>query len=59
MKTQRENTKSYQQHDISHENKHFGIKKSSESKQILHTQKKMLIVTAYGREVIYFSFYIF
>lgn len=30
MKTERENTKSY---DINHENKHFGIKKSSEKKK--------------------------
>lgn len=44
MKTERENTKSYQQHDINHENKHFGIKKSSEkkkSKQILPPQKNV------------------
>lgn len=58
MKTERENTKSYQQHDINHENKHFGIKKSSEKKKANRSSphKKMLTMIAYGKEVIYFSF---
>lgn len=33
MKKERENIKSYQQQDVNHGNKNFGIKKSSGSKQ--------------------------